>query len=57
MVQENIAFLKRLRQSRHAPVFIFTNEDPNVVREERGSDPELHTSLEDSHILVKSKSE
>lgn len=57
MVEENIAFLKRLRRSRHAPVFIFTNEDPEVVRDELGSDADLQASLADSHILVKSKSE
>lgn len=57
MVQRNIAFLKRLSKSRHAPVFIFTNESPEQVREELSTDPELHKSVEESHILVKSKTE
>ncbi|THD60600.1 hypothetical protein [Phenylobacterium sp.] len=56
-IQENIAFLKRLSKSRHAPVFIFTNEDPGQVLEELSKDAELQHSVEQSRILVKSKSE
>ncbi|MBY5337018.1 hypothetical protein HFO99_24415 [Rhizobium leguminosarum] len=57
MIAENIAFLKRLSQSRHAPVFIFTNEDPGRVMDELSADPDLHRSVEESHILVMRKVE
>lgn len=57
MVEQNIAFLKRLSKSRHAPVFIFTNESPEKVLEELSLDDELHKSVEESHILVRSKSD
>jgi len=57
MIAENIAFLKRLSQSRHAPVFIFTNEDPGRVVDELSADPDLHRSVEESHILVMRKVE
>lgn len=55
MIADNIAFLKRLSQSRHAPVFIFTNEEPERVREELSIDADLHKSVEESHILVMRK--
>lgn len=55
MIADNIAFLKRLSQSRHAPVFIFTNEDPDRVVEELSVDDDLHRSIDESHILVKRK--
>lgn len=32
-VRRKVEFLRRLREHRHAPVFIFTKEDPEVVRE------------------------
>lgn len=57
MIAENIAFLKRLSQNRHAPVFIFTNEEPQTVIDELSADAELHKSVEESHILVKRKVE
>ncbi len=57
MIADNIAFLKRLSQNRHAPVFIFTNEDPDTVIEELRSDEALHKSIEESHILVRRKVE
>lgn len=55
--QENIAFLKRLSQHRHAPVFIFTKEDVEVVKEALTPHLELYGEGGDTHILVKSKSE
>lgn len=57
MIEQNIAFLKRLSKSRHAPVFILTNEEPGQVIEEISRDAELHKSVDESHILVKRKSE
>ncbi|HTU09559.1 MAG TPA: hypothetical protein VMG08_01575 [Allosphingosinicella sp.] len=57
MAAENIAFLKRLSGNRHAPVFIFTNEVPDTVVEYLSADPELLRSIEESHILVKSKAD
>lgn len=57
MIADNIAFLKRLSQSRHAPVFIFSNEEPDVIEGELSSDPDLHKSVEESHILIRRKSD
>jgi len=57
MVADNIAFLKRLSRSRHAPVFIFSNEETDVVVKELSADPDLHKSVEESHILVRRKSD
>ncbi|RZJ47375.1 MAG: hypothetical protein EON87_01170 [Brevundimonas sp.] len=56
-VVQNIAFLKRLAKSRHAPVFIFTNNEPADVVAELETDEELSRSVKDQHILVRSKSE
>lgn len=55
MVADNIAFLKRLSKNRHAPVFIFTNEEPADVEQELSTDVELHKSVQESHILVRRK--
>jgi len=55
MVADNIAFLKRLSKNRHAPVFIFTNEEPSEVRELLSADADLHKSVQESHILVRRK--
>lgn len=55
MVAENIAFLKRLSKNRHAPVFIFTNEEPADVEDELSVDAELHKSVQESHIIVRRK--
>lgn len=55
MVAENIAFLKRLSANRHAPVFIFTNEEPADVEHELLADAELHKSVQESHIIVRRK--
>ncbi|TXI48879.1 MAG: hypothetical protein E6Q50_09295 [Lysobacter sp.] len=56
-VRANLAFLNRLSQHRHAPVFIFTNDDPEVVIAALQDDPGLRYRPEESHILVKRKSE
>lgn len=55
MVADNIAFLKRLSKNRHAPVFIFTNEEPSDVQEALSTDADLHKSVQESHILVRRK--
>lgn len=55
MVADNIDFLKRLRKSRHAPVVIFSNENPDKVIDELSQDEELHKSVQESHILVMRK--
>lgn len=57
MVEENIAFLKRLSKNRHAPVFIFTNNEPEEVLGELSVDPELLKDVKESHILVMRKTE
>ena len=57
MIARNIAFLKRLGKSRHAPVFIFTNDEPDDVAEALNEDPDLLRSVRDKHILVRRKSE
>ncbi len=55
MVARNIRFLKRLSEKRHAPVFIFTNEDTRTVLDELSADGELEAKVRQSHILVMSK--
>ncbi len=54
--QENVEFLTKLRERRHAPVFIFTNEDVNHVTEVLRNGGLIGENL-GSHILVKSKRE
>ncbi len=56
-VGEIIAFLKKLKQVRVAPVFVFTNEPPDAVKEELNKHPELSLDTDPSHILVLSKGE
>ena len=51
-----IQFLKRLRGHRHAPVFIFTKEDPSVVEAALQAHPEFYQNGVSS-ILVKRKSD
>lgn len=48
--KRKLAFLNRLRKQRHAPVFIFTNEDLDEVRGELAA-----LGPEGAHILVRSK--
>ena len=55
MVNENIAFLKRLNRNRHAPVFIFTNEEPENVKAKLLADDDLRDSVQQSHIKVMRK--
>jgi len=57
LVAEVIAFLKKLKGVRIAPVFVFTNEPTNVVIEELRKHPDLFIDADPSHILVKSKAE
>ena len=52
-LRQKVEFLTRLRESRHAPVFIFTNEDPNKVREAL----EAGYPGGGSNILVKQKTD
>lgn len=55
MIEENIAFLKRLNRNRHAPVFIFTNEEPEDVKAKLLADDDMRESVEQSHIKVMRK--
>lgn len=57
MVEENIAFLQRISASRHAPVVIFTNQEPQEVLDALEADPELHRRAQANHILIKRKTE
>ncbi|TPD95125.1 hypothetical protein FJP65_12680 [Stenotrophomonas maltophilia] len=52
--QENVDFLIKLRERRHAPVFIFTNENVEHVTEVLKEGGLIGENL-GSHILVKSK--
>ncbi|MDB6060062.1 MAG: hypothetical protein JWM78_165 [Verrucomicrobiaceae bacterium] len=56
-VAETIEFLKKLKEIRFAPVFIFTNEDVESVQEHIKKCPELNGESGPSHIFVKNKSE
>ncbi|MGF6096953.1 hypothetical protein [Pseudomonas sp. 18175] len=53
----NIDFLKRLAQHRHAPVFIFTNDSVAEVEAVLQLHQELYCNAQESHILVKNKSD
>ncbi|WGV53282.1 hypothetical protein QIF44_13285 [Stenotrophomonas indicatrix] len=54
--QENVDFLTKLRDRRHAPVFIFTNEDVGHVTQVLTEGGLIGDNL-GSHILIKSKRE
>lgn len=56
MVKRNIDFLQRLSRNRHAPVFIFTNEDPSEVIGHL-EDADFYKGAQQSHIMVKSKAD
>lgn len=60
LTQENedavIAFLKQLKETRFAPVFIFTNESVEAIEDRLRAHPDLYNESDPSHILVKSKS-
>lgn len=54
--QENVDFLKKLRERRHAPVFIFTNDDVERVTEVLTAGGVIGED-NGSHILIKHKSQ
>lgn len=57
-VERNIKFLRKISGHRHAPVFIFTNESPESVRDALREHTDLYTDNEQaSHIIVRSKSD
>ncbi|WP_157652531.1 hypothetical protein [Burkholderia ubonensis] len=56
-LDEKIQFLKNLRKTRLAPVFIFTSSDLNVVETALREHPELYPEDSPSHIFVMSKAE
>lgn len=55
--KELIEFLKQLKKTRFAPVFIFTNEPVAEITTKIEAEPELYNSDDPSHILVMSKSD
>lgn len=55
-VERKIAFLRRLREHRHAPIFIFTNEDPEVVKEALRPHEDIYQEGT-SNILVRQKAD
>lgn len=55
-IRKNIEFLKALRATSFIPIFIFTNEDPDVVIRELESNG-LYDKDNHNHILVKRKSD
>lgn len=55
-IKQNIDFLKALRATSFMPIFIFTNEDPDVVIKELESNG-LYDEAHHNHILVKRKSD
>lgn len=57
-LSEKLAFLKKLKEHRYAPVFIFTNaSDLDSVRDELATDKDVYVRDEASHILVMSKAD
>jgi hypothetical protein len=56
-IADMVAFLKKLKNIRVAPVFVFTNEAPAEVTDELKKHAELFVDSDPSHILVKSKAE
>lgn len=54
-VKDKIDFLKKLRDSRLAPVFVFTNEDVDAVKAALHAHPDLYVNDRPSHIFVMSK--
>lgn len=55
-VDSNIDFLKKIRDRRFAPVFIFTNEEPGTVKQTL-SDAGLFSDGPSDHIFVLGKAE
>lgn len=54
-IRANIDFLKKIRERRFAPVFIFTNEDAETVKKTL-SDAQLFSDGPSDHIFVQAKS-
>jgi hypothetical protein len=54
-VKDKIDFLKKLRDSRLAPVFVFTHEDVDAVKAALHECPDLYVNDKPSHIFVMSK--
>lgn len=51
-LKEKINFLTNLKKTRLAPVFIFTNDDPDVVKDALHDYEELYQKDQPSHIFV-----
>ncbi len=56
-VEDNARFLLRLREHRHAPVFIFTNEDEGAVRDALIAHNVIHPDTAESHIFIRNKNQ
>lgn len=56
-LDEKIQFLKKLRLTRLAPVFIFTSSDLDMVKTALSLHPELYPKDSPSHIFVMNKDE
>ncbi|SHH10344.1 hypothetical protein [Massilia sp. CF038] len=54
-LNEKVEFLVKLKNSRLAPVFIFTNDDPDVVKDALHKFAHLYQRDQPSHIFVYSK--
>lgn len=54
-LQEKVEFLTNLKNTKLAPVFIFTNDDPEVVRDALHKHPDLYQKGKPSHIFVYNK--
>lgn len=55
-VERKIAFLRRLREHRHAPIFIFTKEDPEVVKDALRPYEDIYQDGT-SNILIRQKAD
>lgn len=53
-IQANLRFLKKIRELRFAPIFIFTNEDIETVKQKL-ADNDLFSNEPSDHIFVQSK--
>jgi hypothetical protein len=53
-VERKVAFLRRLREHRHAPIFIFTKEDPEVVKDALRPHGDIYRDGT-SNILIRQK--
>ncbi|HEV2682082.1 MAG TPA: hypothetical protein VGV14_16375 [Rhodanobacter sp.] len=55
-VERKIAFLRRLREHRHAPIFIFTKENPEVVKDALRPHEDIYQEGS-SNILIRQKAD